>query len=200
MDNLHTLANYYLSHIDNIMTNTSQKTYHLLGWSMGGLISLEIASILEKRGCAKINVYLLDTIILDDDLIQLNNNYKKDMEKNIWKLKERMFSQGYDESYIKRRISLIDIEDKISQQNLSSTLKKTRIILFKAINIMPTPFIEMAHHIKSLPYNNVDKIIADKSKLEFVTLNCHHENIFAQEEQSVYQVLTKCMLNKREMI
>jgi len=200
MDNLHTLANYYLSHIDNIMTNTSQKTYHLLGWSLGGLISLEIASILEKRGCAKINVYLLDTIILDDDLIQLNNNYKKDMEKNIWKLKERMFSQGYDESYIKRRISLIDIEDKISQQNLSSTLKKTRIILFKAINIMPTPFIEMAHHIKSLPYNNVDKIIADKSKLELVPLNCHHENIFVQEEQSVYQVLTKSMLNKRVMI
>ncbi len=54
ISNLHQLATYYLTYIDEIMQKTNQTEYHLLVWSLGGRIALEIAAILENNGITKI--------------------------------------------------------------------------------------------------------------------------------------------------
>jgi thioesterase domain-containing protein len=57
---------------------TQQEVYHLLGWSLGGQISLEIACLLEQRGVKKIKIYLLDTMLVVNDSLSLANAIDSD--------------------------------------------------------------------------------------------------------------------------
>ena len=71
ISSLSKLASYYLEQIDHNMKESSQKDYILLGWSLGGMIALEIASQLEARKISNIKVFLLDTVIIDDNIKKL---------------------------------------------------------------------------------------------------------------------------------
>ena len=63
VSSLKTLANLYIKQIKSYF-HTSKPIY-LLGWSLGGQISLEMAYQLEKKGYKNIQVFLLDTILND---------------------------------------------------------------------------------------------------------------------------------------
>lgn len=172
IDNLNELAEYYLSYIDKIMAETHQKVYHLLGWSMGGQISLEMASILERKGHKKIKVYLLDSILLDEDFAYLDK-----LDITIEELKNRFTDyailNGYDQSYIEKSLSNMDVEKALVKQKISSMLTNTKVLLFKAM---------VDRHCED-KYNYVGKILKNKSNIKLIKANnAHHGNILEQEE------------------
>ncbi|MGV8172330.1 MAG: amino acid adenylation domain-containing protein, partial [Candidatus Woesearchaeota archaeon] len=170
IDNLYKLSEYYLSLIKQIQ---SSAPYYLLGWSLGGQVALEIASILEETGKEKINVILLDTILADMKIEKCNHSMKK-ISHEVFQ--ENLLSIGYDLDYIEKILSCIDIERNISIQEISKKISNSKVLLFKAAQ-KDTRFFEMTElsdYVTTLPYNNIDKLCSNLLKIE---LDCHHGNI-----------------------
>ncbi|WP_164503864.1 non-ribosomal peptide synthetase [Rickettsiales endosymbiont of Stachyamoeba lipophora] len=188
---LNLLAEYYLSEMDKILTETQEK-YFLLGWSLGGKIALEIARLLEKRHPVKeINVCLLNTMLIDNNLIELS----KDIDDEIIKDDYRKYytRQGFEPSYIERMISNITVENKLGKQENFSVLKKTKVLLFKAMLkdsiINRPPFEDIYRYSLTLDYNNIDKIVLNQSHIKVIKVNnAHHNNLLNQEEVLVSEL------------
>lgn len=189
---LHTLASLYVEYMDKIKISSS---YTLLGWSLGGLIALEIAAILESRGITDIKVYLLDTII---------NNKEKGVEvamcsdEEIRKITDKY--DGLDFDTVKR---LLVTENNITNQNLSHKLVSTKVLLFKALlnnkdwnesnmylldnvlqnmNLLNVVKIEDATHDNILDHENiiVQNIIEDRDKKILNRINPLTNNKFTK--------------------
>ena len=176
MDSLKQLSQYYLSHIKSIAAKTGH--FHMLGWSLGGQIALEIASILERKGHKNITVYLLDTYIANKDIESTETNKLEDI-----KFKEYMIGEGYDKSYVDKVIANLPTERKLYFQAISSKLKYTDILLFKA-NLEDTRMTEIdRRNVLNSKYNNIDKVISSLSQIKVKKmLNSHHGNILYEEE------------------
>jgi len=191
IEDLNALANYYLQPIEKIIKEKKQDVYHLFGWSFGGMISLEIASILERRGYNKVRVYLVDTILYDEYLTFLEN--KIDPEA----LKERysayIMSQDHDVTCLDTVISNIDTENKLIRQNISSFLSKTTVLLFKAMKRIPTENSEIYNkyfeYCSSLEFNNIDKYV-DRKNIKVIKLyNVHHYSVLQKEERLLNEIV-----------
>jgi thioesterase domain-containing protein len=194
IDNLNELAQHYLSSIEDIMRKTHQEEYHILGWSLGGQISLEIASILETRGNTKIKIYLLDTFLSDSHIFSLRGDMHAFLEKAKNNYIHDANSRKYDELYIQKALSTIDVEDKLEKQKISSILKHTNILLFKAMledTRSSDNFNKKLHEYTStVPYNNVDKIFKEKYNIKIIkATHAHHGNILDQEELLVSEII-----------
>lgn len=208
IDNLHDLAKYYLSYIEEIMTKTNQDIYHLLGWSLGGVLSLEIAGLLEKSGKNKIKVYLLDAILEDEHLSALMDTINLEEVKEAYKTYK--ISRGYDELYIEKIISLVSIEKYLIRiPQISSTLVKTKALLFKAmlqdtsdVSFKTSKASEIHHHIHTLEYNNVDKIFKNKSSIKLIRIeDTYHGNILDREDLITSEIkLWDAIAKKQEVI
>jgi hypothetical protein len=172
---VHDLAQYYLSHIDNIMLNSGQVTYNLLGWSLGGKIALEIACALEKRGENTINVYLLDTLLNDDYLLNLLHYMDIEVLKKDYGNDAKL--RGYEDSYIHKVMQNMNVENELIKQRLSSFLTKTNVCLFKAMlnkqDMDTGMFKQFFEHSSSLKYNNIEKFVI-KSNIELIKVNAAH--------------------------
>ncbi|WHA05801.1 phosphopantetheine-binding protein [Candidatus Megaera polyxenophila] len=189
--NLNELAQYYLSYIEEIMLSTNQNVYILLGWSLGGQIALEIASILEKKGYDKIRVYLLDTILNDDYLLSLKS--KIDLEKIKCEFRNYLIKQNLEKIYIDRVIVNMDIETDLSKQKISSSLANTQIFLFKAMaedtRFNTIDFRTLYKYLFTLKYNNIDKIVSNCSNIKLIEMdNVSHGNILTQIKFLVSQI------------
>jgi hypothetical protein len=180
--NLHELSNYYLTQIEDIIVKNNSTIYHLLGWSLGGKIALEIACILEQKGIDKIKVCLLDTVLTDKYLESLGDD--QDLEKRQNRFINFLSNEGCGAEYIQRMLPNISIEMSLGQQKLSNTLLHTKILLFKAM--FPDQIIfeimsnaqEISSYLTNLEYNNVDKVLKNKSNLTLVKINnVDHSNI-----------------------
>jgi len=193
IDILHDLSKYYLTYIDKIMVKTDQRIYHLLGWSLGGQIALEIASILEKREDVKVKVYLLDTILNDDFILLSRKN--SNIEHLKLNYKNYLIEQGYDKSHTEKIISNIEITNKLITQQISSPLTTTQVLLFKAM-LEDTRFKDAIaqinyEYLRSKDYNNVDKALKNNANITLVKLyNAHHGNILEQEDLLVQEILS----------
>jgi hypothetical protein len=193
---LHLLAKNYLSAIDEIMIATQQDIYHLFGWSLGGQIALEIASILEQRGKSRIIVYLLDTLLKDQYLTNLMNSLDSSKLKDDIR---NSFDEYHDESYIERVVSNTEVEAKLSSQGISSMLTETNALLFKAIledTRIDAGLARAVHeHTSKLKYNNIDKIFKNKSNIRVIEINnAHHGNIIRHEELLISEIEKKAFL------
>lgn len=182
---LHQLATYYLRHIDQVLETTDQPEYHLLGWSLGGQIALEIAAILEQRGYKQIKVYALDTVLYDEHLISLSANVDTEYLKNEYMHYAKM--HHFDESYINKVVSNIDVEAGFSKQFISSKLLDTNVLFFKAmeegVGMIEDAEKSFFRHISLLPYNNIEKIIFNQNNIKVVNvINANHLNILENEE------------------
>ena len=188
IDNLKHLSEYYLSHIESIIKKTGQEKFYLLGWSLGGQIALEVASILEQKGYKNIVIYLLDTHI---DVKNINKEAIQSSTENksgTLKFREKMINEGNEKSYVDKVIANLPTEKKLSSQPISSKLKYTNILLFKAA-LEDTRMVEIFDKRKvsismlKLKYNNIDKVIFSLTQLKVVKmLNSHHSNILNEEE------------------
>ena len=185
ISNLQELARYYLSQIDEIMQKTNQKTYHLLGWSLGGQIALEIAGILEERNQKYIQIYLLDTVLNDYYLINLRKSINMINLKKEYK--DFLYSSNYDEFYIEKSLANMEVENELIMQSPSIKLDKSFAVLFKAMLIdtrfKVENFKKISEYSFNLKYNNVNKIFTKKSHLKLICANnVHHGNILQEEE------------------
>ena len=94
-------------------------------------------------------------------------------KQNDLKLRESMIKEGLEITYIDRIISNLPIERKLSSQPISTKLKYTNILLFKA----------MLEAKNSLKYNNIDKLITNQTQLRLLNIfNISHENILNEEK------------------
>ena len=153
----------------------------LLGWSLGGLIALEIATILEERGYQNIKIFLLDTVIFDAKLCF----YQKQSVTQKTNLEKFLYSQSYDAEYVTKIIANYDSEIKLAESQVSRQLKHSQITLFKAMQ-QGNQFAgeindSMIDYILSLDTNNIDKVITDSQQLQVIKLSdASHWNILEQ--------------------
>ncbi|MFT4694511.1 MAG: hypothetical protein ACI8TE_001427 [Francisella sp.] len=148
---------------------------YLLGWSLGGQISLEIASILEARGYRNVNVILLDTILTDKKFSKLRNNI--DEKALNLQLEEYFNDKGFELEYIENIIKAQASEKILSNSDISSRLIYTQIKLFKALLHDDRFMIDdtkLSNYTLSLDYNNVEKI---SNNITLKKVKCHHGNI-----------------------
>ncbi|WP_067709164.1 non-ribosomal peptide synthetase [Erwinia sp. ErVv1] len=122
------LASYYLQHIQQ-QGLPVDRPVNLLGWSLGGLIALEMAVQLEQLGYRHIHVCLLDTL------------YRCDVHQQIapGMLATLLSAIGLDEVAVKRAIQAEETELNMNAQALSGPLNATRVTLFKA-----TQFVDLS--------------------------------------------------------
>ncbi len=181
---LQELSNYYLTQILKVMQVTNQKEFHILGWSLGGELALEIAALLERRSIKSIKLYLIDCFPDDDYLASIYT--AEYIEKSKEEYIKNAIIKGIDKIYIDKIITNMQVEIKLCNQKISSKLYATKILLFKAMleevqnkKINPKGFHE---YILSLKYNNIDKLVNNRNNIHIVKLeNAHHGNILEHE-------------------
>ena len=183
INNLNELANIYLS--EYLKKYSLTNPIYFLGWSLGGLLALEIAGILESRGVKYIKVILLDTIIPIENtsLIDL-----VDKEKNLSEsLKSFFIKHDYDRVYIDKITSGCDADLKLSLNKPSSLLKHANVTLIKALEIDDRPGLAFEFNEKNLDLaaRNIDKYAKN---LNLVELSCHHSNILKYENEIVLAI------------
>lgn len=175
IDSLYKLSELYLNEIMDSYNLLEQKEIILLGWSLGGQISLEIAVQLESKGFRNIKVILLDTLLPDETI---NKNHSEIDQEFLKKgLYDHFKKQGYDENYIKNVLNASESENKIVSQSLSKILEYTDIDLYKAL-LEDKRFFEknnLYNYILLLKDNNIQAV--SKSIINIIELECHHGNI-----------------------
>jgi pimeloyl-ACP methyl ester carboxylesterase len=204
IEQLNKLAEYYLGYIDKINSTKKGKIeeYHLLGWSLGGLIAIEIANILEKRGVQNIRLYILDTFIYDDYLSsKLLNISSEEKEKTRASFLEVMQKEGYDSIYINKVIANLDTEDKLMSEHMPYLLNNSKILLFKAMLRDPRlgkdGYDSIFEYTKTLKYNNIDRVIKNTKNIRLINIeNVHHRDLLTAEDILVKEMKCKTTKNK----
>ncbi|MDN3695551.1 amino acid adenylation domain-containing protein [Chryseobacterium tructae] len=180
IDNLHKLAGYYLDHIIQIQEETQQEEYILLGWSLGGTIALEIASQLEKRGCKKIKVYLLDTIFYaSDQKLASFLSFPSDEELSS------KLEVPVDHSHFMATKSFMSAEFTITREPISETLSFTKVILLKAM-LAGEGFDEsFNNYMMDCAYNNIDSVIENQKLISVYPIEAAHQFMLEKEEEII---------------
>jgi pimeloyl-ACP methyl ester carboxylesterase len=202
IQNLSELAQYYLSAIENIMQQTRQHEFHLLGWSLGGQIALEIASILEQRGIKNIKIYLLDTQLYDTNLIAIIDSVKlQTLEQDYLEFARQ---EGFEQSYIDKVVAIIGVENILVKQGITTRLHNTEILLFKAM--LEDLRIKTQYQHKLYQYsvnsflNNIDLVVSDTEQIKTIHLtSVHHGNIL-NEENTIAQLICSKFANCLDLI
>ena len=154
IDNFFDLAQEYISYIKAI-----QKTepYFIVGWSLGGLIALEMASQLEYAG-EKAHAIMLDTKFFDPDqseyehaqnLVELFNNVKvvlglQDIKINIENLYDKNNSKNNSKKDQINKLflhCLMAILQKHNNQKIKLILSIRNLLIANSCYILDTTFI-----------------------------------------------------------
>ncbi|CAO97963.1 non-ribosomal peptide synthetase [Erwinia tasmaniensis] len=132
----------------------------ILGWSLGGLIALEIAARLEARGINDVSLYLLDSF------------YQQSVKEVS--LATLLPALGITGKAAERALAAASVEDQLSQAVLSSKLNTTRVTLFKAMLANPDLPDDVMRPLMSIPDNGLKTVC---EHLTVIPLACHHHNI-----------------------
>ncbi|MFW0740049.1 phosphopantetheine-binding protein, partial [Flavobacterium sp. T12S277] len=189
ISSLNKLANYYLLEYEK--KYTLKEPINLLGWSLGGQISLEIAVVLEGRGYKNINVTLLDSFLRDKTMQSLvNNNYRDEIIKKYKDFKMEESKKVHGEKII----AALDTENKLANSSIAHKLKYSNIVLFKAmlVNINNKNSKLFNEYCKTLDKNNIN-LISDN--VQVVNLECYHGNILENNSLSISEFLIKNKIN-----
>lgn len=180
IDNLTALAELYLSAIEEIHKET-QEPYLLSGWSIGGLLALKIAYLLEQKNHKNIRVILFDTFLMDDKLISV-------LDYDFDSLRGFLSRKGHSEEHIINILNNIDCENTVVKQSMGvGKLNYTKILLFKAmlkydIGILKNYKEETDHYLTNLNYNNLE-YISPIENIKLINLyNVTHSSICSEEE------------------
>lgn len=169
----------------------SLPTVRLLGWSLGGMIALEIASILEKKGFVNIKVVLLDTLVKS---YSLKDTFKViDIAKRDELLVQRLREESVKQVDIDNILLTKKAEDQLESDSLTKKLTCTQVILLKAAmnepsvgDIMP---LSSCQKIRNTYDNDVSKLTRSHVFTRVVN-NRHHGDIL-EEKQLIKEMLNK---------
>jgi len=193
------IDNYNIHHIDKISSlnelascylSAYEKKYvigepiNLIGWSLGGQIALEMASILEGKGINNINVFLLDTFIRDIGMASL--------QKEIWdELLRKLIVRGnFEQTYIDMITAASEAERELANSSISDNLQFAQVTLFKAtkseeVNGNRKPGTK-GLDVERLKKNFIDAVAKN---LEVIDLICHHEDILDTNSETIANYL-----------
>ncbi len=175
------------------MSNYSlSEPVHLLGWSLGGQIALEMAYQLEQKGYQEINIFLLDTVIQTPETLALHNqiNTSQIVEYQT----KHLLSEGFNQQYVDKIASVIPLERKILLSSLSGKLQHSTVTLFKAGKVFPKMdnsdgnLINILQAVLELPENGVSQAV-DSEKITTVTLPNHHHNNILDAAGEISQII-----------
>ncbi len=192
--NLHKLAAYYLSHIDKIQNEDEQSPYILLGWSLGGQIALEIATILEQRGVKNISVFLLDSVLNDDRLDELRT---EPTNEELALIAEKAGNIGVHTGHYK---DYFMAQTQLVRSPISKKLIYTQAVLFKAMlsdDISKNKNSELTNeYIQTLEFNHINYTLTNpQEQLEVVKMNnVHHFSILKEENLLVSEIINSCKM------
>ncbi|MDB5013420.1 MAG: hypothetical protein JWQ25_1622, partial [Daejeonella sp.] len=168
IESLATLAKHYLSFIDEIQKNTQQKEVVLLGWSLGGLIALEIAALLESRGKKNITVYTLDTLINDDFVKKLS------LTEGDEEVEEALKALGIKQTEYEHYKDLYYTESRMMDQAVSKKLEYTKVMVFKAmlfdVRLKSADRDLYVDYLKVTPDNNINNVLVSAEQLRVVKM------------------------------
>ncbi|WP_228005720.1 non-ribosomal peptide synthetase [Xenorhabdus sp. BG5] len=176
IDSLRQIAQIYMQ---LILTETSiDKPIRILGWSLGGQLAIEIAFQLEQLGAKEIQLFLLDTVINNDEIKELRN--KLDISNAYNKVVRKLQEMGANETYINKVLEAIPFESEIANCHLSGKLAHTNITLFKAGQANPhhkeEAGLTMSQLIIKTPDNNISQWSIKPLVIKLID-DCYHENI-----------------------
>ncbi|WP_186648487.1 non-ribosomal peptide synthetase [Fluviispira vulneris] len=179
ISSLKTLASFYLEHILRKIEQKKEQSVNLFGWSLGGYICLEIASLLERQNVKNIKIFLLDTFYQDEYM----KSFKPDFAtfKTLY-LKEA-FKQGLYESDCHNVLNIFSLENELIEQKLSTKLHYSKIFLLKAMKENEYNPSELNSYIHELKDNNISYLLTSKEQLTIINSeNYSHLTIINDEE------------------
>ncbi|WP_411749983.1 non-ribosomal peptide synthetase [Serratia marcescens] len=165
IDSLGELAERYLN--DMIAAGLLQGAgpVRILGWSLGGIIALEIAARLEARGCRNVQLYLLDSF------------YRQTTAE--LPLEQLLPALGIEGEAATRAMAAGQAERRLSEGRLSRRLQTTKVTLFKATEGNPQLPEAITAPLLALEDNGLGVVC---ERLRVIPLACHHHNILQCEE------------------
>lgn len=176
------LSIYYANLIlGKITRDNNKEKITILGWSLGGLISLEIAAILEGKGIRNITLILLDTYIFDDVMLVYETVDKQD--RRIQNYISQAKKMGVDSDYVDKVATNMLLENNIIHTKIYCKLKDTRCILFKAMSYdssveYTSEDKKLLNYLTTLSDNNVSNCFYNKKQFKVVNLqDATHETI-----------------------
>ncbi|MBV4368978.1 amino acid adenylation domain-containing protein [Erwinia phyllosphaerae] len=167
------LASYYLQHIRQRGLPKNRPVY-LLGWSLGGLIALEIAAQLEQAGYQHIHVFMLDSF------------YQTAIQQHIvpGMLASLLASLGLEGNVVRRALAAEETEIRLNNQTLSARLFHTRVTLFKATKFLGLTLESEAdgREVLAIADNGLSKIC---SHLKVIPLAADHHSIISCHQEII---------------
>lgn len=192
-NDLNSLSNYYFNILegDNLLPKDKTTPIALFGWSLGGVIALELSVILEKYVYSNIKVYLLDTVLYDEEMQKLSND--DNTEIHYSKVDGFQPTQSLETNYIEQVVNNYNIESSLISNGISDSLKMTNIFLFKAMQSGVNNNLkineEIIKYTIGLPYNNINKIVKNLIQIQVFKLdNSNHWNII--DDQNIIKNIT----------
>lgn len=172
IDDLPLLASLYRMEIEKSEIYKQGKPIHILGWSLGGLIALEIAAQLEAKGIKNISLWLLDSF------------YQYSVQKSL-PLSELLSAIGITGEMAQRAISIESAENKLASSSISYKLTSTKVTLFKALKIHPKFTEEIMLPLINSTDNGLTKIC---SNLVVIKLDCNHYDIIEKRNEIIQSI------------
>ncbi|MGO1117936.1 non-ribosomal peptide synthetase [Rhodovibrionaceae bacterium A322] len=130
----------------------------LTGWSLGGLLALEMAYQLEQSGYRNLQVFLLDSVIETEALKELRLRYL-DGTRVQQEIRSRGKEAGMEAGYIDRIVRALPLETEMSTRRPGGRLDHTEVTLFKSGRKDPRfdwEFTAKHHELMTrMPDNNV---------------------------------------------
>ncbi|PHM65631.1 Amino acid adenylation [Xenorhabdus stockiae] len=187
-DSLYQLAKIYR---ELMLTETTiDQPIYILGWSLGGQLAMEIAFQLEQLGATKIQLFLLDTVLNNEEIKALRD--KLDISAINEIVTENLQKLGATNTYINKILEIMPFENSIANCELSGQLNQTNITLFKAgqVNSLNKGEIELqiGQLITEIPDNNISQWSAKPIVVKQVT-DYYHENMI----DAVYPISTEAV-------
>ncbi len=175
------LADYYLNEIKSLIPKDD---IHIMGWSLGGLIALEMGVMLEGMGKTNIRISLLDTTLEDPNLKQLRENIPfKAIEEDYHR---HALHEGYASSYIQKVLSLLPVEHSMLSYSPTKKLTHAQITLFKAglrdETFHAPGYEQLFEYIASLPTSNIERVVEKSEQLNVIhCIESSHHSILREE-------------------
>ncbi|MDX7988705.1 amino acid adenylation domain-containing protein [Xenorhabdus sp. 12] len=162
-----------------ILTQTSiDAPIRILGWSLGGQLAMEMAFQLEKLGARDIQLFLLDTIMNNDEIKELRNNL--DMPSIYQKITNTLYEKGANDTYINKVLEIVPVEGRMVNCDLSGKLAHAKVTLFKAGKTNPLHKngvdLSINQLIRKIPDNNISQWTNTPLRIILIE-DSYHENM-----------------------
>ncbi|WP_346826355.1 non-ribosomal peptide synthetase [Serratia inhibens] len=165
---LRELASHYLSH----MKLSPARPVRLLGWSLGGLIALEMATQLERLGFRDIQIFLLDTFY--------QTAYQTRSEPGA--LAAMLALLGIEGDAAARALRAEPTELSLNKEKISAPLQHAQVTLFKAMQAVDLNLTEQGNGQELLAIAD-NGLSSACERLQVHSLACNHHSIIFNHDE-----------------